>query len=81
MDASHFAPGGICTRAQAVTFLRRSQKSPAADSANPFADVSADAYYADAVLWAVKESVTTGTTATAFSPDSSCTRAQIVTFL
>ena len=81
LDASHFAPDGICTRAQAVTFLWRSQKSSTADSAKPFADVSADAYYADAVLWAVKESVTTGTTATAFSPDSSCTRAQIVTFL
>lgn len=80
-SATTFNPNGICTRAQAVTFLWRSQKSPAADSAKPFADVSADAYYADVVLWAVKESVTTGTTATAFSPDSSCTRAQIVTFL
>ena len=50
-------------------------------SSTAFVNVPADAYYADAVLWAVKESVTTGTAATAFSPDSSCTRAQIVTFL
>ena len=48
---------------------------------NPFTDVSADAYYADAVLWAVKESVTSGTTATTFSPNADCTRAQIVTFI
>ena len=46
-----------------------------------FADVKADAYYADAVLWAVKEDVTKGTTATTFSPDANCTRAQIVTFI
>ena len=76
-----FGSNDPCTRGQIVTFLWRSQKSPAADSANPFADVSADAYYADAVLWAVKESVTAGTTSTAFSPDNSCIRAQIVTFL
>ena len=76
-----FSPDMNCSRAHIVTFLWRSQKSPAADSANPFADVSADAYYADAVLWAVKESVTAGTTSTAFSPDNSCIRAQIVTFL
>ena len=59
----------------------RSQKSPAAGSMNPFTDVSADAYYADAVLWAVKESVTNGTSSVTFSPDADCTRAQIVTFI
>ena len=76
-----FSPNATCSRAQIVTFLWRSQKSPAAGSVNPFPDVSADAYYADAVLWAVKESVTSGTTATTFSPNADCTRAQIVTFI
>ena len=76
-----FSPNATCSRAQIVTFLWRSQKSPAAGSVNPFTDVSADAYYADAVLWAVKESVTSGTTATTFSPNTNCTRAQIVTFI
>ena len=78
---SLFAPNQPCTRAQIVTFLWRSEQSPAAGSSNPFTDVSADAYYADAVLWAVKEAITTGTTRTTFSPDAECTRAQIVTFL
>ena len=76
-----FAPEQPCTRAQIVTFLWRSQKSPAAGTANPFTDVKASAYYADAVLWAVKEDVTKGTTNTTFSPDANCTRAQIVTFI
>lgn len=76
-----FGPNEGCTRAQIVTFLWRSQKSPAGDAANPFADVSANAYYADAVLWAVKANVTNGTTDTTFSPDQACTRAQIVTFI
>ena len=76
-----FSPNLTCSRAQIVTFLWRSQKSPAAGSVNPFTDVKSDAYYADAVLWAVKESVTSGTTATTFSPNADCTRAQIVTFI
>ena len=76
-----FSPNMTCTRAQIVTFLWRSEKSPAAGRANPFADVKSDAYYADAVLWAVKENITKGTTNTTFSPDADCTRAQIVTFL
>ena len=76
-----FSPDTTCTRGQIVTFLWRSQKSPASDSANPFTDVAADAYYADAVLWAVKEDITNGTSSTTFSPDADCTRAQIVTFL
>jgi len=80
-DDTHFSPDGICTRAQIVTFLWRSEKSPAAGTANPFADVKSTAYYADAVLWAVKEDITKGTTNTTFSPDADCTRAQIVTFL
>ena len=76
-----FSPNMTCTRAQIVAFLWRSEKSPAAGTANPFADVKSTAYYADAVLWAVKEDITKGTTNTTFSPDADCTRAQIVTFL
>ena len=76
-----FSPNMTCTRAQIVAFLWRSEKSPAAGTANPFADVKSTAYYADAVLWAVKEDITRGTTSTAFSPNTDCTRAQIVTFL
>jgi len=76
-----FSPDATCTRAQIVAFLWRSEKSPAAGTANPFADVKSTAYYADAVMWAVKEDITKGTTSTTFSPDADCTRAQIVTFL
>ena len=76
-----FSPNMTCTRAQIVAFLWRSEKSPAAGTANPFADVKSTAYYADAVLWAVKEDITKGSTNTTFSPDADCTRAQIVTFL
>ena len=76
-----FSPNMTCTRAQIVAFLWRSEKSPAAGTANPFADVKSTAYYADAVLWAVKENIAKGTTNTTFSPDADCTRAQIVTFL
>ena len=76
-----FSPNMTCSRAQIVAFLWRSEKSPAAGTANPFADVKSTAYYADAVLWAVKENITKGTTNTTFSPDADCTRAQIVTFL
>lgn len=76
-----FSPDATCSRAQIVTFLWRSQKSPAVGSLNPFTDVSANAYYTDAVLWAVEENITKGTTATTFSPDADCSRAQIVTLL
>ena len=76
-----FSPDATCTRAQAVTFLWRSEKSPAGDTVNPFTDVKSTAYYAGAVLWAVKEDITKGTTSTTFSPNAGCTRAQIVTFL
>ena len=76
-----FSPNMTCTRAQIVAFLWRSEKSPAAGTANPFADVKSAAYYADAVLWAAKKDITKGTTNTTFSPDADCTRAQIVTFL
>ena len=76
-----FSPDAVCTRAQIAAFLWRSEGTPAAGSANPFEDVSAGAYYAEAVLWAVQEGVTKGTGAARFSPDAHCTRAQIVTFL
>lgn len=76
-----FSPDATCTRAQIVTFLWRAQSAPIVSAKNPFADVAEDAYYRQAVLWAVKEAVTTGTAADTFSPDAPCTRAQIVTFL
>lgn len=80
-DATHFDPNGVCTRAQAVTFLWRANGSPEPTTAdNPFADVSADAYYYKAVLWAVEKGITEGTTTTTFSPDAVCSRSQIVTF-
>ena len=81
-SATTFNPNGICTRAQAVTFLWRAAGSPAAKSAvMPFADVKAGSYCYDAVLWAVEQGITKGTSDTAFSPNATCTRAQIVTFL
>ena len=80
-SATTFSPNATCSRAQIVTFLWRAQKSPAAGSANPFDDVAGSAYYADAVQWAVQKDITKGTSATAFSPDANCIRAQIVTFL
>ena len=76
-----FSPNMICTRAQIVTFLWRSEKSPTPGTVNPFTDVKSTAYYADAVLWAVMEDITNGTTDTTFSPDADCTRAQIMTFI
>ena len=79
--AATFSPDDTCTRAQIVTFQYRAALSPAAGTVNPFADVADSAYYAPAVLWAVKEGVTQGTAAATFSPDEDCTRGQIVTFL
>ena len=81
VSETKFDPDGICTRAQIVTLLWRTAESPTADSANPFTDVAADAYYADAVLWAVGKEITIGTSGTTFSPNRICTRAEIVTFL
>ena len=76
-----FSPNETCNRAQAVTLLWRSQGSPEVEFENPFTDVPANRYYSDAVLWAVKEGVTLGTTETTFSPYKNCNRAQIVTLL
>jgi len=81
-SATTFSPNDSCTRAQTVTFLWRAEGSPEPKQAvNPFADVPADAYYTKAVLWAVEKGVTTGTSATTFSPENTCTRAHVVTFL
>lgn len=81
-SATTFSPDASCTRAQMVTFLWRAAGSPKVENGkNPFADVQADAYYYDAVLWAVEKGVTSGTSATTFSPDATVTRGQTVTFL
>ena len=76
-----FEPDAPVTRAQVVTFLYRNAGSPSVCGSAPFADVLTGAYYRDAVCWAVMQGITAGTSATTFSPDESCTRAQIVTFL
>ena len=77
-----FSPNKGCTRAQVVTFLWRAAGRPMPKTEkNPFTDVSADAYYYNAVLWAVEENITKGTSDTTFRPDQTCTRGQIVTFL
>ena len=76
-----FAPDQPCTRAQIVTFLWRAAGSPAPKTMSAFVDVSADAYYAKAVAWAVENGITGGTGDGKFSPDATCTRAQAVTFL
>ena len=81
-DDTHFSPDGICTRAQAVTFLWRAAGSPKPETRTmPFADVPVGSYYYDAVLWAVENGITKGTSDTTFSPNMTCTRAQIVAFL
>ena len=76
-----FSPNATCTRGQIVTFLWRSEKSPAAGTVSTFTDVAADAYCAGAVNWAVQQGITKGATDTTFGPNTNCTRAQIVTFL
>ena len=76
-----FAPDTSCTRAQIVTFLWRAQQSPKSGGENPFTDVSAAAYYYNAVLWAVENDVAKGVSETAFAPNDNCTRAQIVTLI
>ena len=79
---STFSPDEGCTRAQVVTFLWRAAGKPdPASSESPFSDVKEGAYYYNAVLWAVEKGITNGTSDKTFSPDETCTRAQIVTFL
>lgn len=76
-----FSPNASCTRGQLVTFLWRAAGSPKASGSNPFRDVSAGAYYYDAVLWAFENGIVSGTSATTFEPDAPVTRSQTVTFL
>ena len=76
-----FSPNQKCTRSQIVTFLYRYAESPDAENSTAFTDVSADAYYAEAVAWAAANAITSGTSETTFSPEDSCTRGQAVTFL
>ena len=78
---SLFAPGDVCTRAEIVTFLWRAAGSPVVNYAMDLEDVRDDEYYAEAVRWALSLGITKGTSDTAFSPNATCTRAQIVTFL
>ena len=80
MTETTFAPDATCTRGQSVTFLYRALKGTASGSTN-FTDVASDAFYADAISWAVANNVTNGTSNTTFSPNADCTRAEIVTFL
>lgn len=79
-SATTFGPNAAVTRAQMVTFLWRAHGAPKTVGSNPFTDVSTSDYYYDAVLWAVTNGVTSGTSATTFSPDMEVTRAQAVTF-
>ena len=79
---TNFGPNDGCTRGQVVTFLHRFENTPApGSSTNPFVDVSSSEYYYTPVLWAVGKGITNGTDATHFSPNDTCTRGQIVTFL
>ncbi len=80
--ATTFAPDRTCTRAEAVTFLWRAAGMPQPSNANnPFTDIDASDYYYNAVLWAVEKGITTGASTTTFSPDQTCIRGEIVTFL
>ncbi|MGM9678029.1 MAG: S-layer homology domain-containing protein, partial [Butyricicoccus sp.] len=81
IDDTHFAPGRKCTRAQVVTFLWNAAGQPKVNANISFRDVKRGSWYEQAVKWAVSEGVTAGTSATTFSPDATCTRAQVVTFL
>ena len=80
-SAETFSPEDPCTRAQIVTFLWRAAGSPVVNYAMDLSDVAGDAYYAEAVRWALSEGITTGTSDQTFSPDAVCTREQAVTFL
>lgn len=78
-----FSPNQVCTRAQAVMFLWKNAGSPDVTKsvANPFTDVKTSNWYYKAVMWAVNKGITSGTTKTTFSPNKTCSRAEIVTFM
>ena len=80
-SANKFSPGSQVNRAQTVTFLWRAAGKPAADPSGTFEDVPSGRFFTTAVHWAVDRDITEGTSRTTFSPNSPCTRAQIVTFL
>ena len=80
-SATEFSPDSICTRSQIITFIARFTGVTDESTEVVFDDVSRSAYYAAAVTWAVNYGVTNGTSATTFSPDADCSRAQIMTFL
>ena len=80
-DATHFSPNETCTRGQVVTFMYRAEGEPAVGGSNGFVDVAAGSYCYNAVQWAVANGITKGTDATHFSPNATCTRGQVVTFL
>ena len=80
-DATHFSPNATCTRGQVVTFMYRAEGEPAVGGSNGFVDVAAGSYCYNAVQWAVANGITKGTDTTHFSPNATCTRGQVVTFL
>lgn len=80
-DRTHFSPSKTVSRAEAVTFLYRYEKSPAASASNAFYDVPASQWYAKAVTWAANKGITKGRTNTTFDPNAACKRCEIVTFL
>ena len=79
--ADSFNPNGQCQRGQIVTFLWRAAGCPIVEAENPFTDVKETDFYYDAVLWAVENGITSGTSANTFSPFKTCSRAEVVTFL
>ena len=81
MSEENFDPDATCIRAHIVTFLWRYSGKPSVTVENKFSDVDMNAYYADAVNWAVKNEITRGISETSFAPDNTCTRGQIVLFL
>ena len=81
VDQNHFAPFAACSRAQVVTFLWRAEGCPESDAAIPFADVAEGSYYEPAVKWAVENGITSGMSANIFGVNTTCNRAQIVSFL
>ena len=80
-DDTHFAPDKVCTRAQVVSFLWRYEGQPAASGKCAFTDVSASAYYYNAVNWAAANGIAVGIDDSHFAPDNTCTRGQVVTFI
>ncbi len=80
-DSTHFSPNAGCTRAQVVTFLWRAAGSPEVNATVNFVDVSTSSVYYKAIKWAVANGITKGTDATHFSPNATCTRGQVATFL